>query len=244
MTNFKTPVLEYMSQPVITMGKEVSGADASRRLVEAGISAVGVTDGGPQVVGVVSRTDLLSAESGETAIGALMTPGPITVAPDSPLDAAASLMLQNRVHRVFVEKDGDIVGVLSTRDLMRAVADKQVKTPAIEIASTSIIRVRPTDPVGLAVDRLEKANKHGLVVVEDTWPLGIFAQREALAVKGQDLEAPVESAMNLKVMSVPPQLPLYRVAQQALQLGVRRILLVEHDIAGVISTFDFARVVK
>lgn len=244
MTNFKTPVHEYMSQPVITMDKSLPGADASRRLEEAGISAAGITDGGPRIVGVVSRTDLLAAESTDTPVGELMTADPLTVSSDTPLDGAASLMLDKRVHRLFVEKDGVVIGVLSTRDLMQAVADKQVKTPAIEIATKSIIRVRPNDPVALAVDRLEKANKHGLVVAEDRWPLGIFSQREALAARATDPKTPVEQAMNLRVLSVPPRLPVYRVAQQALQLGVRRVLLVEDDIAGVISTFDFARVVK
>ena len=65
-----------------------------------------------------------------------MTPEPIRVDADAPLDAVAKLMLGERIHRVFVDREGAPVGVCSTRDIMRAVHDKRVTTPAIEIATT------------------------------------------------------------------------------------------------------------
>ena len=50
--------------------------------------------------------------------------------------------------------------------------------------------------------------------------------------------------MNLRILALPSTMPLYRAAQQALSMKVRRILLVDQSIVGVVSTFDFARIVK
>lgn len=253
MPKFETPASDYMSAPLRTVLPSTSGVEADRLLDKHGISAVGVVDERGALVGVLSRTDLLqtaSAEAGETfrvapePIRTLMTPDPLTVSHDTPLSEVAAIMIDRRVHRVFVSIDGRPVGVVSTRDLMRAVLDKRVRAPVSDIATRKLIRVRPDDPIALAVERLDLANKHGLVVVEDKWPLGTFSQADALAARAHDPRTPVEDVMNLRILAIPPSLPLYRAAQQALSMNVRRILLVADAIEGVVSSFDFARVVR
>lgn len=252
MSNFVSPVSEWMSSPVHMVDRSTPADDAERLLGQHGISALGVSDGGT-LVGVVTRTDLLatsSAEPGETLrlstapVGDVMTKNPVTVTPDTPLSRVAKMMLDQRIHRVFVERDGSPVGVLSTRDFVRVVLEKRVRTPVVEIATKSVVRVSPEDPLALAVDRLEVSNKHGLVVVEGGWPLGTFSQVDALIARARDPRTPVEEVMNQRILAVPPSLPLHRAAQQALAMDVRRILVVENGIVGVLSTFDFARIVR
>lgn len=101
-----------------------------------------------------------------------------------------------------------------------------------------------SDPLSLATQRLDLSNKHGLIVVEDGWPVGIFAQVDALAARARDPRTHVEEVMSLKVLVLPPSIPLHRAAGQALAMGVRRILLVDERLEGVVSTFDFAGVVR
>lgn len=253
MPNFKTPVSGYTTSPILAVGPDTSATDADALLDRESISAVGVMDG-DALVGVLSRTDLLNAASGELGeafslpdgpVRELMTPDPITVDEATPLDAVARVFLKERIHRVFVTRDGAPYGVCSTRDLMRAVHDKKVSQPAIEIATKGVVKVKVDDSLSLAIERLDASNKHGLIVVDGEWPVGTFAQVDALIGRARDPRTPVEDAMNLLVLSLPPDIPLYRAAGQALALNVRRILLVdEREIQGVVSTFDFARVVK
>ncbi len=252
MSNFATPASEWMTTPIRMVDRKTPAVDAERILEQYSMSALGVSDGGA-LVGVVTRTDLLatsSAEPGETLrlsddpIEELMTAHPITISADTDLSTIARKMLDEHIHRVFVEKDGAPVGVVSTRDLVRAVVEKRVRTPVVEIATKSVVRVSPDDPLALAVDRLEVSNKHGLVVAEGGWPLGTFSQVDALLARAHDPRTPVEEVMNLRILSVPPSMPLYRAAQQALSMDVRRILVVDNGIVGVVSTFDFARVVR
>ena len=256
MTHFKSPVREYMSAPPVLIGAAASTVDAEALLDRRAITALGVTDTEGRLVGVLSRTDLLraaDAESGATftvpdaAVERFMTSDPITVSPDSELDAAAKRMLKAHIHRVFVVEDGKPVGVLSTRDVMRAVHEKQVRAPAIEIASTSVAKVRADDPIALAVDRLDRSNRHGLIVTDRAgWPVGTFAQVDALLGRAKDPKTPVEDAMECRILVLPPSTPLYRLAQQALAMNVRRVVLMDRDdlgIRGVVSSFDFCRLV-
>ncbi len=253
MPSFKTRVSEYMSTPILGVAPGASVLEADRLLEEHGVSALGVLEDGA-LVGVLSRTDLLDAASGESGqtfslpderVRAIMTARPITVDEATPLDAVARRMLEQRIHRVFVTRDGAAIGVCSTRDLMRAVYDEKVAQPAIEIATTGVVKVSVDDSLSLAISRLDASNKHGLVVIDDGWPVGTFAQVEALEARARDPRTPVGEVMNLLVLSLPPSIPLHVAAGQALALDVRRILLVdEWRIQGVVSTYDFARVVR
>jgi len=55
-----------------------------------------------------------------------MTRRPLTVSPDAEVREAAQQMLYAEIHRLFVVEDGRVVGVISTSDIMRAVATGQL----------------------------------------------------------------------------------------------------------------------
>ncbi len=55
-----------------------------------------------------------------TKVADLMTPTPITIGPDESMRNAAILMNQKNLHRLpIVEKDGRLVGMLTSSDVMR-----------------------------------------------------------------------------------------------------------------------------
>jgi CBS domain-containing protein len=57
-----------------------------------------------------------------TLVRDLMTPRPLTIAPDADVREAARQMLYADVHRLFVTEGERLVGVISTTDIMHAVA--------------------------------------------------------------------------------------------------------------------------
>jgi CBS domain-containing protein len=89
-------------------------------------------------VGVVSTADILQAEAAtqdgdgrdqlfeRTRVAEIMTSRPITIAPDTDAREAARQMLYAEVHRLFVEVDGRLAGVVSQSDLVRALAHGRV----------------------------------------------------------------------------------------------------------------------
>jgi CBS domain-containing protein len=66
--------------------------------------------------------DVLNEHTVEEA----MSRGVRAVAPDTGVADAAAYMLQERVHRAMVLERGDLVGIVTATDIMRAVADRRV----------------------------------------------------------------------------------------------------------------------
>lgn len=251
--HFTVPVREYMSSPVRTLRPSASLDEADQQLHEHDLSAVAIVDDAERLVGVLSRTDLLRASTyghgraltlPKGTVADLMTQAPLSVGVSTELRVAARTMRDERIHRVFVEDGGKLVGVVSTRDLMRATVERGVSDPLGELAHGSLVTVKADDPLALAADRLDRANKQGIVVVEDGWPIGIFDQRIALASRGMPPETRVDEVMSLRIATLPAHVPLSRAAAQALALKVRRILVVqERGAIGIVSGLDFARFV-
>ncbi len=127
-------VRELMQGDVITVNLDTSINDAVVTLTDAHISALPVVDGGGRMVGVVSSTDVLTSEAEandaverealfeQMMVRDIMTRRPLTVSPDAEVREAAQQMLYADVHRLFVTADDKVVGVISTTDIVRAVA--------------------------------------------------------------------------------------------------------------------------
>jgi CBS domain-containing protein len=125
-------VADLMQQPVVTVDTEGTVRDAVVLLSEDHISALPVTDRTGKMVGVVSTSDILTAEAEGAPLGTrdletmtvaeLMPPRPLTVSPETDVKEAAQQMLYADVHRLFVTADDRLVGVISTTDIVRAVA--------------------------------------------------------------------------------------------------------------------------
>jgi CBS domain-containing protein len=129
-------VAELMQANVRTISSEASVAEVVTSLADGHISGLPVVDKSGRIIGVVSATDVLTAEaeaeSGTEAVGRdlmldtsvrdIMTPRPFTVAPDEDVREAARQMLYAEVHRLFVAEGDRLVGVISTTDVVRAVA--------------------------------------------------------------------------------------------------------------------------
>jgi CBS domain-containing protein len=127
-------VADIMQTGLETIGTDDSVEDAVEILADKHISGLPVVSKRGQLVGVLSTTDVLQllAEApdperrGEvlegTRVGEVMTAKPITVGPDEDIHEAARQMLYGEIHRLFVEFDGALVGVLTQSDIVGAVA--------------------------------------------------------------------------------------------------------------------------
>jgi CBS domain-containing protein len=55
---------------------------------------------------------------GQLVVSEAMTPGGVSVAPDTPIDQVAGLMRRHRIHRVLVLEADRLVGIISSFDLL------------------------------------------------------------------------------------------------------------------------------
>jgi CBS domain-containing protein len=130
-------VAELMQPDVKTIDPDATIADVVVSFADAHISALPVVDRAGRMLGVVSNTDVISVEAEaeerdrrellhDTAVRDIMTPRTLTIAPDADVRDAAREMLYAEVHRLFVEEDGELLGVISTTDIVRAIATGKI----------------------------------------------------------------------------------------------------------------------
>ena len=159
-------IRELMSHGVITVGPSTPLKEAARRMVEAGVSGLPVTEDG-RLVGVISEGDFVAAESqrglprpgiwqrllrGEDVslrsgtVGDAMTRDVITLAPDADHAQAARVMRRNRIKRIpVVEPGGSLVGILSRADILRAFTrpDAEIRSEIRERVMRKVLWVDP-----------------------------------------------------------------------------------------------------
>ncbi len=58
-----------------------------------------------------------------TTVGDIMTPIIFNVSEDTTIQKVAESMIKNRVHRIFVTQSGNIVGVISSIDMLKIIRD-------------------------------------------------------------------------------------------------------------------------
>jgi predicted transcriptional regulator len=129
-------VAELMQRNVKTVASEACVAEAVLSLADAHVTGLPVVDRSGRMIGVVSSSDILMAEAEservgrdlmqETQVRDIMTARTYTVTPDEDVREAARQMLYADVHRLFVAEVDRLVGVISTSDIVRAVATNKL----------------------------------------------------------------------------------------------------------------------
>jgi CBS domain-containing protein len=119
-------VLDSKGANVVTARPDTSLTEAVRLLVEANIGAVVVVDDtGP--VGIFSERDLLryvaagDPDFDRAQVAEFMTRKLITATPTQGVSDAMELMKEHRIRHLPIIADGEMVGIVSVRDVIDAI---------------------------------------------------------------------------------------------------------------------------
>jgi CBS domain-containing protein len=125
-------VADMMQTEVQTVLVDTPVNDAFVTLADSRISALPVVDGAGRLLGVISRSDILASKEEaeedsqallqDTPVQDLMTAPALTIAPSASVREAAKRMLAAGVHRLIVTDGEHVIGVISTTDIVSAVA--------------------------------------------------------------------------------------------------------------------------
>ena len=200
---------DMMSSPAITIALDATVADAARTMAEKGVSGLPVVDASGRLAGIVTEGDLLRRKelgsetrrtwwerllrddrslAGEFArahgrfVREVMTRNVVCVRDDAPVGRVAELLSTLDVKRMPVLKDDALVGVVSRRDVIRALAKlaaaeaRPQKASDDEIARALLSRVDKAPFVAVVQVRFTVTDG----VVEVAGALSSESQRQAV----------------------------------------------------------------
>jgi len=130
---------DIMTSPVHVVWQNASVESAAELMTAKSVTALPVVDADGVLVGMVSESDLLwhrvpadpiahqrrypdtDPENRPGMVLEVMSPFPLTTRPEADVAEVADMMLQNDVRSMPVLDSNEIVGIISRRDILRAV---------------------------------------------------------------------------------------------------------------------------
>jgi len=251
-------VCDWMVSPVITLAEGMRLKEAARQLELLGVSALPVLDVNSRLTGVFSRVELLQAgrfvsENAEHArylslpescvADFMKTRVPVTRRHLS-LAVCARRMHRQSLHRLYIAEDGPLEGVLTTREMLSAVARAGIETPLSQLLQRTIATISVRDPLASAMARLRANSALTLVVTDNDTPVGVFTRADALISREADPTEPIALWMDPNVLCLPAELPAHRGAQQLHEARKRYVAACEgRTVVGIISGLGFTELV-
>ena len=123
----KTLVKEIMKNSVVSVDSSISATDAAKMMEDSGVGAIAVLENGSPV-GIVTDRDFAikitaHAYPIDTPVRRIMSSPLISIDPDSDLWTASDLMSTRNVRKLPVIDDDKVIGIITSSDLVRHVAD-------------------------------------------------------------------------------------------------------------------------
>jgi len=124
-------IRDLMVERVITARPHHSVEHVRGLMERNGIHAVPVVGPDDEPVGIVSATDLIGDHNGNSPINTLMTERVYTVPAYNDAHVAARVMRNHKIHHVVVTHEKQVVGIVSSFDLLKLVEEHRfVMKPA------------------------------------------------------------------------------------------------------------------
>ncbi|MCU7787584.1 MFS transporter [Pyrobaculum sp. 3827-6] len=188
-----TPLSMVMKSPVISVPHITPISTAVRIMAENNIRHLVVLREN-EIAGFISARDLTGESTVLTDLGIrrrlaekrareFMKSPPITAPADAKIRDVAGLMADQRIGLVILTADGSITGVVSERDVVRAVAQgRSLDDKALDIATRRVITVSPDASLGDVMLNMAEYGIRHVVVAQDDKPLGVISIRDIIKI--------------------------------------------------------------
>jgi len=214
-------ISEIMTRKVTTVSGATGVRRAARIMLDRGVSGLPVLDDEGRLAGIVTEGDLMrraelgmsradrediSAEqrarayvkSHSWSVADVMTTEPVTVEEDTPVGRAAALMVERGIKRLPVMREGQLVGIVSRADLLRAIATANPDaTAAGDDAIRRSVLTRLCEDVGLDEDMIAVTAAGGIVHLWGS--VETEAEREAARVAAETVRGVAGVDVHMRV---------------------------------------------
>ena len=180
-------VKDYMSAPIYVIERNEPIQRARNLMFKYAVGRLPVMDAG-KLVGIVTKYDITNRLNqaapewrrrpiDKVPIQVVMTEKPITIFPDATMPQAAELLIENGISGLPVERDGEIVGMITSRDIMKYFSEQDLKATVGDLMSKNVLRVHRHHTIGHVLEEMNVQGQSRALVYEDnTTPVGIVTR--------------------------------------------------------------------
>jgi predicted transcriptional regulator len=137
-----------MSKNVIKVNYEISVLEISKTMVKRRISSVVIIDNNDKIIGIVTEKDLIKEVCAKNLLATTLTAAKvmssplITISKNSTINDATKLMVEKKIKHLAIHDNNDIIGILTTYDLISLLRNK---VKSIELDSNLLDAISMAD---------------------------------------------------------------------------------------------------
>ena len=186
-----TKVEDVMTRDVVFVEVPGSRDKALKIMKEKGITSVPVVKN-RNLAGIITRGDIFRNPE-EDQIALLMTRKPVSVSPQTTLNEAVGVFVENAIARMPVVEDSRLVGFITVTDIVSAVAEMDIATPVDDFIIREIVAVWEMTPVRVVGEVMRLANVDASPVIDSaSHVVGIIT--DSALLRASKIEDTIEKA--------------------------------------------------
>ncbi len=132
--SLNVPIKNIMTSRPITVFTDTPFAEIKNIFEQNSFNHIPVINKDETLAGIISKIDwlkrlkyIIRETSGKTwtdkyfetlTAGMLMTPNPVTLGPDDPIELVADLIIENKYHALPIVDDDRLIGIITSHDLI------------------------------------------------------------------------------------------------------------------------------
>ena len=113
-----------MISPVVITQRKVTIANLKDRLARKGINAVPVLEDDGNIAGIVSASDLMNVHDESLHAEDVMSDRVHILLRNNQVKDAAKMMVKHGVHHLVVMENGNVIGMVSSMDIIKVYAEE------------------------------------------------------------------------------------------------------------------------
>ena len=258
----------YMHRALEIVPEDATIAEVAERMSARTIGSVLVESaaptGGPRIAGIVTESDIIRRVLAEGKDPARMTAAEVmvapllTIAPDRPMMDACHLMETIRARHLCALEGGEIVGLISVRDLVRHFIDQEqgpvhdledVYRPLSVLMQKNMVMTDSEETVLSAARQMAREQVGSLLVTEADELVGIVTEsdlvRKVVATNGDLHTVRVRSVMSSPLIKIDINRTVRDASGLMATHRVRHLAVQDQSrIVGMLSVRDLVRMVS
>jgi len=257
---------DFMHRYLEVVPQDTTAADAAERMGVKQIGCLLVESNDPErgMFGILTETDLVRKVLAQgldptvTMVDRVMVSPILTIAGDRSMLDASHLMETNHVRHLCVAEGGEIVGIISVRDLVRSFVDAEsgpvceldtVYRPLSVLMATTLATIQSDASLLAAAQMMGEKRMGSLLTIEAGEIVGIVTERDlvrkGLASNRDAGSTQVSAVMSSPLLSIDVNRTIRDASKAMAEQGVRHLAVTENGkIVGVLSVRDLVKMVS